>query len=450
MMMLHRWFRTTVFLLILMMVTAFSSSATTAEDYYSSSSTNHKKYILMGLPKSGSYLIHSFIHCMNTDKNQQQQQHASSTSTSSTMTRRTEEEEEVISEDTTTAAATTTTTVTTSLLSSAHYCCKDPHYHHRTDTLAASSSSIFEESDTLASTSFFPCPSHMIPCGTCLQQYYYNYKHDISSTRFNHWMEYCGNYNVYTNFHVEATSRSIHNNDDEEEEQEYNFFLPQHYTLPYLIHADPVLRKIRESSEQDETTTTSSSSPTPTVWILNHRSSSELWATHVSHWYSITQRILNSFQIPYYYYSTTSENDNNDKEMTLDDLQHELDTTSFERLHNYTDHQRRIIELMAIYDYHIHKIEQFVHDYSNNDNNNNTAPIELYDIDIDDVEQTPMRLAQALGYVVKEDDNNDVDTTIIIKQVIQQCYTSTYETYVSQFDDDYTDFQLTTTFRASA
>lgn len=63
--------------------------------------------------------------------------------------------------------------------------------------------------------------------------------------------------------------------------------------------------------QQRSMSASAATATTTTVWILNHRSSSEIWAINVLHWYSITNRILNSFQIPYYYYNSNDNNHNN-------------------------------------------------------------------------------------------------------------------------------------------
>jgi hypothetical protein len=366
---------------------------------------NHQKVVLLGLPKSGSYRIHQFIQCMNQNQkvhnipendasssSQQQQQHP----------------------------------ITTTVLSSAHYCC-DPHRsennsHHHDD----------ENEDKDEASFFFPCPTHMIPCGTCMHDYYnrnhHHHHHDDDSnattTTTTSWMEHCGNYNVYTNFHVEATTG----------DGDYTFFLPQHFALAHLVGD--------ESRPDDERNTNST---TTTTWIYHHRATAAQWATHVAHWYSITHRLLHAFGVPYYYYYENHEPE--EVAWTLDDLQHELDTTSMERLHNQTDQQRRYIELVAIHDHFQNTIQQFVHDYNNHrhDDDEDDPPrhhhqIQLYDINIDDDNDdddstnTPGTLARALGY----DDIN--------MAAARSCWSTTD----APNDTDYQDFQLTTTFRASA
>ena len=448
-------------MLMMMMISSVTTATTTTTTTAPSHHHDHPhdrttKYILMGLPKSGSYWIHQFIHCMNDAVD------------GMSRTTREEEEEEIPK---VTTLQQQQQQQQRRRLSSAHYCC-DPQYSGEEESTPFTTNTI----TNIETTSFFPCPLPMIPCGTCLQQQQLQHgAHTSNGTTMNqtnhppHWMTACGNYQVYSNFHVEGmTRRSSHPRDpiDKVDDEEYTFFLPQHYTLPYLIHHP------NPEEEEDRTTTSSSSSTTTTntVWILNHRSSAEQWATHVSHWYSITHRILNAFHVPYYYDSTTTTtttptNESPEEEnepdtttahqllWTLEHVQHELDTTSFERIHNRTDHQRRHVELMAIHEHHLHKIHQFVHDYNHNNNHNShRTMIQLYDIDIDDVEQTPMRLARALGYVVgtdndTEDTTNDPTTTATIQQ---QCWNHIYHSNMPQFEQDYTQFDLTTTFRASA
>ena len=388
------------------------------------------QYFLMGLPRSGSYLIHEFIQCMNPPI-----VHHSNPERRAEMdanTQREVQEEDVIVG---TADATPNESIPKSsrappVLSSAHYCC-DPHRDSSSSSLAVA-------------TSFFPCPSPMIPCGTCLQQHYHaaTTNNDASSSSPASWTQSCGNYNVYTNFHVEATTMTQPPPDSSTTTttETYTFFLPQHYTLPYLVSAP---------SEEDENDDTDTST---TVWILNHRATAEQWATQVLHWYSITNRILNSFQIPYYYYHNDDDNVAKVDTMTVEMLQQELDTTSFERLHNQTDHQRRLVELMAIHEYHIQTIQQFVLDYNQNNIETKKHRIQLYDINIDDLEETPLTLARALGYLpdtVAEEHGNRNDDTTTMTTVSQQCWQRLAATEIPNMDLDHRDFHLTTTFRAS-
>ena len=279
---------------------------------------------------------------------------------------------------------------------------------------------------------------------------------------------------MYANFHVEGTvaTTTTTNDNPSESSDTYNFFLPQHYALPYLLADDDV-----EAEKNDDASAT-----TTTVWIFHHRATAEVWATSVLHWYSITRRILNSFQIPYYYSemedsdTTVTTNDpdlpvqENEEEtpdgrtgrrslkkkrkkkkpkkteevLTMELLQHALDTTSVERIHNQTDHQRRFVELVAIHNFHQARLQQFVHDYNDQEKKKNTQ-LFLYDIDIDNAPDTPLQLARALGYVPSPEDDVDSETVA----AIQHCWQHTYDTHQHDLDDDYLDFNLTTTFRAS-
>lgn len=348
---------------------------------------HHQKVVLLGLPKSGSYRIHQFIQCMNQKVHDNIPENDASSSSQQQP-------------------------VTTTVLSSAHYCC-DPHRSdnnsHRHDD---------DENEDEASF-FFPCPTHMIPCGTCMHDYYNRNHDDSNNATTTSWMEHCGNYDVYANFHVEATTG----------DGDYTFFLPQHFALAHLVGDD-------DSHPPDDEMNTNSTTTT-TTWIYHHRSTAAQWATHVAHWYSIMHRLLHAFGVPYYYY----ENHEPDEvARTLDDLQHELDTTSMERLHNQTDQQRRHIELVAIHDHFQNTIQQFVHDYNHRHDDEDDPPrnhhqIQLFDINIDDNDDdddTPGTLARALGYTNMA--------------AARSCWSTTD----APNETDYQDFQLTTTFRASA
>lgn len=108
-------------------------------------------------------------------------------------------------------------------------------------------------------------------------------------------------------------------------------------------------------------------------------------------------------------------------------------------MHNYTDHQRRSMELQAIYDYHSMMIRQFVHDFNNNNeekkkkNNNNNIllllrELELYEVNMDDATNAPLELARALGFLSKDKEDQQQQK---IKEQIQQCWT--YATTMKQF-----------------
>src|SRR3569623_272964 len=98
----------------------------------------------------------------------------------------------------------------------------------------------------------FPCDT--LTCGACV---YSILNHSRPA------FQGCGNYQVYAQWDVETSNP-------------FAWFLPQHYTLP-LIH------------EQYPQST----------WILNARETPEQWADSVLHWYSITQRMLQSFGYQY-------------------------------------------------------------------------------------------------------------------------------------------------------
>ena len=274
---------------------------------------------VMGLPKSGSHAIHSFIQCMNAEDRPR---------------------------------------------SSAHYCC-DP-----TRGIPASSS--------------FPCPSPSVPCGSCM--------HDTLVKGSGNWSVDCGNYHVYAALAVETT-------------RPYSYFLPQHFMLPYLV-----------PSEGDHSVT----------WILNTRATPETWATHVAHWYSVTKRLFKAFGVSYYAGDRdTSKVYLPSPTVTTEQLQDALDI-SFERMHNRTDHIRRLEALADIYQNHTHKIQQFVQWYNRQDTK---KQIQLYHVSVDDALAAPTILATALGY--------DTESTASVDR-IRQCWTFN----VTQFDADWQDFSI--------
>jgi hypothetical protein len=285
------------------------------------------KTFVMGLPKSGSHAIHSFIQCLNPAASRPP-------------------------------------------LASAHYCC-DPQ-RDSTPTNHPSSSS-------------FPCEKPLMPCGNCLHAAMWN---DAAA----HWSEACGNYDVYAAFFVEST-------------RPYSYFLPQHFLLPYFV------------SPRGKVT-----------WILNTRASPERWAAHAAHWYSITKRLLKAFGSPYYASDINAKVYLPSPDVTTAGLQEALDA-SFERMHNRTDHLRRLEVLQQIYSNHTRKIQDFVQRYNRRHSPDEKQKIQLYHIDVDDAVSAPTLLAKALGY--------DTGSSATVA-LIEQCWTFN----ATQLDNDWQDFSI--------
>jgi hypothetical protein len=315
---------------LLLLLCWISFSAVNANSEHNDKQTTTT--FVMGLPKSGSHAIHSFVQCMNV----------------AVAGRRP--------------------------LASSHYCC-DPK-RESNDAAKASYSS-----------SSFSCEKPLVPCGSCV--------HEALSKGKNLWSAACGNYDVYAALFVEST-------------RPYSYFLPQHFLLPYFVSPD---------------------TNSHVTWILNTRASPDTWASHVAHWYSVTKRLLKSFGIPYY--SSDSNANVNAKvylpspAVTTSDLQDALDA-SFERMHDRTDHLRRLEALRQIYSNHTRKIQQFVQYYNQV---HSQKKIQFYQIDVDDAVSAPTILATALGY-----DTDSAATAALI----EQCWTFN----ATQLDNDWLDFSI--------
>jgi Sulfotransferase domain len=159
----------------------------------------------------------------------------------------------------------------------------------------------------------FPCDKQA--CGSCVY-------HNLNASRPA--FDNCGDgYAVHAQFDVEISDP-------------FAWFLPQHYALPLLHDAYPA-----------------------STWILNSRETPERWADSVLHWYSVTNRILNSFGHTYHEGAAASSTVGLEREVTVEALTRELDV-SIRRANDYLAHERRRRLLVDLYVDH----EQAVHDFA--------------------------------------------------------------------------------------
>jgi len=141
---------------------------------------------------------------------------------------------------------------------------------------------------------------------------------------------------IYAQFDVEAQGEISSSNNNHE------WFLPQHFALP-LLHRDYP----------------------QAVWILNTRDSDK-WATNVRHWYSTTVRLLNAFDLSYHD-PTSSVDDSQvsdvlEQPTTAEQLYGELQV-GLSRARNATEHERRLKDLISIYEQHSVKVRDFARNY---------------------------------------------------------------------------------------
>jgi Sulfotransferase domain len=159
----------------------------------------------------------------------------------------------------------------------------------------------------------FPCDRQT--CGSCVY-------HNLNASRPA--FDNCGDgYAVHAQFDVETSDP-------------FAWFLPQHYALPLLHDAYP-----------------------GSTWILNSRETPERWADSVLHWYSVTNRLLNSFGHTYHEGAAASSTVGLEREVTVEALTRELDV-SIRRANDYLAHERRRRLLVDLYVDH----EQAVHDFA--------------------------------------------------------------------------------------
>ena len=209
-------------------------------------------------------------------------------------------------------------------------------------------------------------------------------------------------YDVFEDCKFTSTGKKIqvYSQFDVETGNPFSWFLPQHFALPLLHGSDAYA---------------------PTIWILNRRASAEIWADSVLHWYSLTVRLFNAFDIPYHRYSDDTINNNNNGNNDNDDdgdgngriIDGVVATTrtsvsmglaeEFSQGHMYralqesvdraadpAQHARRRKELISIYENHLNRIRQYVA------RQQPPRQIELIEINVDDPSAGD-KLASALG-----------------------------------------------------
>jgi hypothetical protein len=216
---------------------------------------------------------------------------------------------------------------------SSHYCCS------RSSEKQVSHGDSDNNNDAHTPISF-PCNgsgNSLTTCGACVHR-------NMGSNQKP--FQDCGDYQVYSQFDVETGDP-------------FSWFLPQHFTLPLLHEAYP-----------------------DSTWILNRRGSSKQWATNVLHWYSVTNRLLNSFGIDYYFDAAVAA----EQELTQGSLVREIQT-SFARMHNETDHARRLQSLQDVYEQHLDKVRAYAAQA--------TSQHKLIEINVDDPVLAGNTLVQA-------------------------------------------------------
>jgi hypothetical protein len=194
----------------------------------------------------------------------------------------------------------------------------------------------------------FPCgvsdddnDSPTTTCGTCVHRNMHSNQKPFQD---------CGDYQVYSQFDVETGDP-------------FSWFLPQHFALPLLHEAYP-----------------------DSTWILNRRGSSKQWATNVLHWYSVTNRLFQSFGIDYYHDAAVTAEQEPPDTLTQGALVKEIQR-SFVRMHNETDHVRRLQSLQDVYEQHLDKVRAYAAQV--------TSQHTLIEIDVDEPIQAGKTLVQA-------------------------------------------------------
>jgi hypothetical protein len=185
---------------------------------------------------------------------------------------------------------------------SSNYCCSS----------SGNSSNITQNTSTR-----FPCGEEETTCGACVLENFNNHLHPFQG---------CGDYEVYSQFDVETGDP-------------FAWFLPQYFTLPVLHEAHP-----------------------ESTWILNRRNSSKQWATNVLHWYSVSNRLMNSFGMEYHLNASVDpEKAREPTNRKMIDLEVKA---AIIRAENATEHERRLHELQDVYERHLDQVRAFAKENS--------------------------------------------------------------------------------------
>jgi hypothetical protein len=215
-------------------------------------------------------------------------------------------------------------------VTSYHYCCDhddddDPnHAFHTTEQLQSTP------------RTSFPCRHQT--CGGCIHgnmmkmmQHELSVKHGGVTTRIvDPWLG-CGDSSTAAGTTTTSSKRMVvFSQFDVESQDPFGWFLPQRFALPLLeAHSG--------------------------LWILNQRSHAPDWATHILHWYSITQRLFTAFNLSYYDDASPLAKASvvvaPTRDLSVDDLKQAFDE-SLARARNRTDHERRHDQLVQVYQQH--------------------------------------------------------------------------------------------------
>ena len=159
----------------------------------------------------------------------------------------------------------------------------------------------------------FPCDRQT--CGACVHT-------NLNQSRPA--FQGCGSYTAFSQWDVETADP-------------FAWFIPQHFALP-LIH---------EHYPQS-------------TWILNVRETPARWADSVLHWYSIANRVMQSFG--HQYHDGVKPGLGFDREMASSDLYQALES-SILRAGDPVQHERRRQVLIEIYREHTAKVLEFAARY---------------------------------------------------------------------------------------
>ena len=163
----------------------------------------------------------------------------------------------------------------------------------------------------------------------------------------------CGDYKVFSQFDVEVG-------------EPFEWFLPQHFALSLLHNSHP-----------------------RSTFILNRRASAHVWADSVLHWYTKTQRLMNSFGMDYHLNSPPLMVP--ERNLIQEEVEKCLQD-SYALANSTEEHLRRRNDLVLAYERHLQKVREFVESHPSH---------KLIEIDVDDPDAATILVDAFHGFRTK-------------------------------------------------
>lgn len=170
-------------------------------------------------------------------------------------------------------------------------------------------------------------------------------------------------------------------------ETQEEWFLPQHFAIGLLQEAYP-----------------------NATWILNRRSSPEVWAESIVHWHSKTRRLFASYHLPMYPHPVMSP-PATDHRVSHKEILHDMNRVLLENIYNETDYIRKATLLQKLYRNHTQTIRAWAKQFplKQQPQHRRRPQRKLWEINVDDDPATVLRTldtAFPFGSEPREGDDN--------------------------------------------